>query len=182
MSNVSISVTADVKKAKKQPIPHPKEGLTKNNIAGFKQDGRHMCKRSSFELLHRETGIKPQKVVKARTRVFKSSPRTLRATVEVMETRAPNLIRFKATQNKKGVAASAWGKRKTYRGAFIGNSGRTVFARTSKTRLPIKPLYGPSVSNEMKRPYAQAIARKTIKERFPINFNQALKFNLSKLR
>ena len=130
---VSISVTADVKKAKKQLSRIQKKVLPKTISQALNKTAGNV-QTQLVRAIARETGIKPQKVVKARTRVFKSSPRTLRATVEVMETRAPNLIRFKATQNKKGVAASAWGKRKTYRGAFIGNSGRTVFARTSKTK------------------------------------------------
>ena len=44
-----------------------------------------------------------------------------------------SLIKFGARQTKKGVSAKAWGKRKIYRGAFIGggrNSGkRLVFKK-----------------------------------------------------
>jgi len=43
---------------------------------------------------------------------------------------APNLINFSAREVKSGVSANAWRNRKIYKGAFIGNQGRTVFSRT----------------------------------------------------
>jgi hypothetical protein len=43
---------------------------------------------------------------------------------------APNLINFSAREVKAGVSANAWRNRKIYKGAFIGNQGRTVFSRT----------------------------------------------------
>lgn len=56
-----------------------------------------------------------------------------------------NLIRFGARQTKKGVSAKAWGKRRTYRGAFIVKE-RTVFTRERGAgRLPIRPMYGPGI-------------------------------------
>ncbi len=40
------------------------------------------------------------------------------------------------------------GRKATYKGAFIGRNGK-VFRRLTKKRLPIKPIYGPSVSQLM---------------------------------
>lgn len=61
------------------------------------------------------------------------------------------LMAFGARQVATGVTSKAWGKRKTYKHAFIakmpgGHKG--VFVRTSKKRLPIRELYGPSLPRE----------------------------------
>ena len=51
---------------------------------------------------------------------------------------------FNPRQTAKGVTAKAWGKRKTYEGAFVSEKlGRHVYVRKTKNRLPIKKLYGP---------------------------------------
>lgn len=55
---------------------------------------------------------------------------------------SPNLGQFNATQNKVGVAATAWEGRKNYRHAFLIN-GKAV-ARVGKGRFPLKGLRGPS--------------------------------------
>lgn len=58
---------------------------------------------------------------------------------------APNLKKFRATQNKTGVAASAWERRKTYRHAFINPRTGSVVSRVGEGRFPLKGLRGPSV-------------------------------------
>lgn len=64
-----------------------------------------------------------------------------------------NLINFRARQTKKGVTASAWGKRKLYKSAFIQTMPKAgkklVMKRKGKPRLPLQQLYGPSVSNTL---------------------------------
>lgn len=64
---------------------------------------------------------------------------------------APNLRYFRPTENKVGVAATAWEGRKTYKHAFILPSGK-VIARVGKERTPTKTLYGPSVPAIFMRP------------------------------
>jgi hypothetical protein len=56
--------------------------------------------------------------------------------------RGLNLIHFNARQMGNGVSFKIRknGPRKTIRGAFIANKGRTVFIREGKKRLPIKAL------------------------------------------
>ena len=56
--------------------------------------------------------------------------------------RSINVINFKARRGKQGltVQIKKAGGRKRIAGAFIGNKGRTVFQRTGKARLPIKPV------------------------------------------
>lgn len=64
---------------------------------------------------------------------------------------SPNLKKFRPTQNKRGVAASAWEKRKTYKGAFIHPRTGSVVTRTTNKRFPLKGLRGPSVPGTFSR-------------------------------
>lgn len=63
---------------------------------------------------------------------------------------SPNLGKFRASQQKAGVAATAWERRKVYKHAFILPSGRVV-TRTTPERFPLKGLRGPSVPSIFKR-------------------------------
>lgn len=57
---------------------------------------------------------------------------------------------FSPTQLKRGVKASPWGQRRLFESTFIVKSlGGHVWKRTSKRRLPIEKLYGPSIPKEM---------------------------------
>ena len=85
----------------------------------------------------------PQRDVRKRITVRGASPSRLEAIIEAYPY-APNLGQFRATQNKVGVAASAWEKRKTYKHAFKLPSGKVV-TRTTNKRYPLKGLRGPSV-------------------------------------
>jgi hypothetical protein len=88
---------------------------------------------------------------------------------------SPNLIRYQARQVKAGVSARAWGQRKVYKGAFIGNKGRTVFKRATKERLPLKALHGPSVPKEFVATKTRSAMDAKIKERFVPEFESALR-------
>jgi hypothetical protein len=101
--------------------------------------------------LSRSTGIKPQAAIRDRLPIKQASPDRLAAEIGV-HAYTPNLVRFAARQTRAGVSASAWGKRKVYRGTFLGNNGRTVFKRAGKARLPIKPVYGPRLAKEFVEP------------------------------
>ena len=55
--------------------------------------------------------------------------------------RSANVIAFNARQLPGGVSVVIRkGNRKTIKGSFIGNKGRTVFKRVGKARLPIQPV------------------------------------------
>ena len=59
---------------------------------------------------------------------------------------------FKPSQFSYGVRARVWGKRQTYRAAFIiAKYGGNVFHRTSRKRFPIERMFGPSIPKEMVR-------------------------------
>jgi hypothetical protein len=97
--------------------------------------------------------------------------------------RSINLINFQARQNAQGVAVKIKraGGRKTIKGAFIGNKGRTVFKRRGKSRLPIDPLQTidvPMMFNTRK--INNAVVRK-IKEKFPAIWEREVRFYTQRL-
>ncbi len=95
-----------------------------------------------------------------------------------------SLIHFGARQRKAGVSASAWGLRKIYKGTFIGkgqgSAATQVFARTSKDRLPIKKLYGPSIPKIITDAAIKRNVRSTINKRLPIEFERDLAWRVSR--
>ena len=101
-----------------------------------------------------------------------------------IKSRYLNVIEFGARQTKKGVSAKVWGKRKVYRGAFIGsgrNSGKQlVFKKRKNAPKRIEALHGASLPREFERQDMAKIFNKKIKTRFPILFKRALDFHLMK--
>jgi hypothetical protein len=99
---------------------------------------------------------------------------------------APNLIRFtqqSRAQARKGagVRANAWRKTKVYPGTFIGNKGRTVFAREGAGRdASLKSVRGPSVPREFIRDHTLTAINETVGTRFPLELGRALNALLRK--
>lgn len=136
-------------------------------------------------------------------KIKRSTRKTLVATISVKGRHIP-LIAFKARKAKGGVIATAWGKRKLYKGAFIAKvpSGhKGVFKRTGARRgdikqvkkganvgqryrpqLSIGELFGPSVSSVFKDVEVATVMRDVVKVKFPKVFEKELKFRLSKLK
>ena len=86
---------------------------------------------------------------------------------------------------KKGVSAKIWGKRKIYRGAFIGsgrNSGKQLVFKKSRRKKGIEAVHGASLPREFERQNMAKIFNKTINKRFPILFKRALDFHLMKAK
>lgn len=137
-------------------------------------------RKEGVQELSKETGIK-QKNIRQQVVIRKSNFNTLSATIKASGSH-PNLIRFNAKQTKKGVSAAPWKKRRVFPGSFIGNQGRTVFKRVGKSRLPIKPLFGPSIPREFIRDKTIKLFNTTGINRFREVFPRELKFQLSKGR
>ena len=82
------------------------------------------------------------------------------------------------------MSVKVWGKRKIYRGAFIGsgrNSGkRLVFRQHEDDPKKAVALHGASLPREFERQDMAKIFNKKIKTRFPILFKRALDFYLMK--
>ena len=89
--------------------------------------------------------------------------------------RAINLINFQARQTRAGLTAKIkrQGGRKVVASAgFIGNKGRTAFARVGKTRLPIKPLQTVDVPQMFNARRVNAPVVAFIKRKFPELFER----------
>lgn len=127
----------------------------------------------------KETGFKV-KQVRDHLDLTKSTWRTLTGRI-VAKRHSPNLIRYGAIQTKKGVKAKPYRKRRLYPNTFIANQGRTVFVRTSKKRLPIRPVYGPSVRGEFIRDYIRRVYIAKGAARWRIELNAAIQYYLSKI-
>ena len=122
-------------------------------------------------IVAKEAGLKARDVAD-RMRLFKSTYKTLAATVEAFGG-AFNLARFKSRETKQGITATAWGKRKVYRGTFFAFGKRTVFVRSTEKRLPIRPVYGPSVPGTLAQDRIEREVQDHIEQRWPINLEQA---------
>lgn len=135
---------------------------------------------AAVRTLAKETGLK-QKDVREKVARIRAARNKLEAVI-IATGRAFNLIRFKAKQTKKGVKASAWGRRKLYKGTFIANKGRTVFKRVGKNRKDIKPVHGPRIPREFVQQTNMKAMKDVASKRWPINFSADLKYYLSKIK
>jgi len=103
-----------------------------------------------------------------------------------IKSRYKNVIEFGARQTKKGVSAKVWGKRKVYRGTFIGsgrNSGKQlVFKKSKRNPKRIEALHSASLPREFERQDMAKIFNKKIKTRFPILFKRAVEFQMLKAK
>lgn len=93
------------------------------------------------------------------------------------------LIHFNARPVKAGVSHTAWAGRKLAKGVFIvklKSGHRGVFKRTSKKRLPIKELWGPSVPKVMADEALAGALQRFGGERLEREMRQNLKFYVEK--
>jgi hypothetical protein len=96
--------------------------------------GRTHVKRA----LTKQTGIKYGAVDKAMATV-RATPATLTYTLKARGDET-NIAWFGGVQRRKGVSAAPWNKRRIFRHSFIVPRFGRAFIRTSKSRLPIRPL------------------------------------------
>lgn len=77
------------------------------------------------------------------------------------------------TRGGGGVSSSAFGKRRIYPGTFLSKSGKTALKRIGKSRLPVRPVWGPGIRREFNRhrPEIETVAR----QRFRPNMVDALR-------
>ena len=176
-----IDVKADVRRAQRQ-LGNDRGAVTKAAARALTRTADQV-RSAAVKELARETGLK-QKDVRVALKRIRAKPRNLISAV-VATGRAVNLIRFTRQTREQarragGVIANAWGKKRLYRGSFIGNVGRTVFRRTSAARLPIAALHGPSIPREMAREKIAKHLKAVVRTRWPINFAADLKFFLNR--
>ena len=95
--------------------------------------------------------------------------------------RSANVIGFAARKADDGVSVMiSRGKRKTIKGAFIGNKGRTVFRRVGKARLPINSVRTIDVPQMFNTRRINAAVVSAMRGRFPGIFQRELAYALSR--
>jgi hypothetical protein len=105
--------------------------------------GRTKVKRA----LVKQTGIKYGAVDKAMATI-RATPATLTYALKARGDET-NIAWFGGVQRRKGVSAAPWNKRRIFALSFIVPSFGRAFIRTSKNRLPIRPLYGSNPAREL---------------------------------
>lgn len=155
MSDFELDIKLDVEQVKRELRYVQKEVIDKAASRAINRTAAKI-QTSARREVSKKIGL-PQKVFKKNLSIsIKATPRSLYANV-LAKGKELNLIEFVtpakkvvgAFRKKKGVTAKPYGKKKEFKGAFIGrgkNSGKTlVYMRTSKKREPIKVMYGPSI-------------------------------------
>lgn len=113
--------------------------------------GRTQVKRA----LVKQTGIKYSAIDKAVLTV-RSTPATLTYALKARGDET-NIAWFGGAQRRKGVSAAPWNKRRIFARSFIVPRFGRAFVRTSKSRLPIRPLYGPNLARELVKDSSAAV-------------------------
>ena len=98
----------------------------------------------------------------------------------------PSKKKVGAFRKKKGVISKPYGKKREFKGAFIGkgkNSGKLlVFQRTSKKRDSIKAMYGPSIPKTFIQKEIIKVIKKEAGGTWKKEFAHNLKYYLGKIK
>jgi len=178
---MEVKVNSNFKKALRDIGNVPRKYVQKAMVTALNKVGAEVVTQAKKELAG-ATGLK-QNIVAKKTKQDKAKKGEETYSIHI-KSRYLNVIEFGARQTKKGVSAKVWGKRKVYRGAFIGsgrNSGKQlVFKKRKNAPKRIEALHGASLPREFERQDMAKIFNKKIKTRFPILFKRALEFHLMK--
>ena len=180
---MEVKVNSNFKKALRDIGNVPRKYVQKAMVTALNKVGAEVVTQAKRELKD-ATGLKAGVVAK---KIKKDKARRGDEEYSIfIKSRYLNVIEFGARQTKRGVSAKAWGKRKIYRGAFIGggrNSGkRLVFKKLKDNPKRIEALHGASIPREFHRQDRESIFKKKIKNRFPILFKRAVEFHMLKAR
>jgi hypothetical protein len=178
---IKINVEADIKAMSKHLRWSQREVIPKASSRAL-NDVAAKAKTASAKSIAKGAGIK-QKAFKKSIVVVKSTWGKLTAMVISDRWRA-NLIEYTSTrQTKRGVASTAWGKRKTYKGTFIAtmkNGKRLVMARKGSARLPIKSIWGASIPKVFAEQATKQAMDQAVRSNFKKRFKHHIAFYLSK--
>ena len=180
---MEVKVNSNFKKALRDIGNVPRKYVQKAMVTALNKVGAEVVTQAKKELAG-ATGLKQKVVNKG---ISKDKARRNDNTYSIfIKSRYLNVIEFGARQTKRGVSANVWGKRKIYRGAFIGsgrNSGKQlVFKKRSDNPKKIRALHGASLPREFYRQDMESIFKKKIKTRFPILFKRAVEFQMLKAK
>jgi len=180
---MEVKVNNNFKKALREIGNVPRKYVQKAMVTALNKVGAEVFTQAKRELKD-ATGLKVGVVAKG---MKKDKARRNDNTYSIfIKSRYKNVIEFGARQTKKGVSAKVWGKRRIYRGAFIGggrNSGkRLVFKKLKDNPKRVEALHGASLPREFYRKDMEKIFNKKIKNRFPILFKRAVEFQMLKAK
>jgi len=180
---MEVKVKSNIKEAMRNLSNVPKKYVQKALVTSLNKVGAEVFTQAKKELAE-ATGLKQGVVGK---KIKKDKVRRGDETYSIhIKSRYLNVIEFGARETKKGVSAKVWGKRRVYKGAFIGsgrNSGKQlVFGKSKRKKNKLKALHGASLPREFHREDMAKIFNKKIKTRFPILFKRALDFHLMKAK
>jgi len=180
---MEVKVNNNFKKALRDIGNVPRKYVQKAMVTALNKLGAEVVTQAKRELKD-ATGLKAGVVAK---KIQKDKARRNDNTYSIfIKSRYLNVIEFGARQTKRGVSANVWGKRKIYRGAFIGggrNSGkRLVFKQAEDNPKRAVALHGASLPREFHRQDMESIFKKKIKNRFPILFKRAVEFQMLKAK
>jgi hypothetical protein len=129
-------------------------------------DTAKSAKAKAASVIAKHTGLR---VGVVKTRIFNDHVAVGDYEVAVRSSRKPiPLIEFPTTQTATGVSTRAWGKQQIIQHAFIATmkSGhRGAFRRETKSRLPIKELWGPTIFGTFATKEVQSVISDTMKAR-----------------
>ena len=180
---MEVKVNSNFKKALRDIGNVPRKYVQKAMVTALNKVGAEVVTQAKRELKE-ATGLKAGVVAK---KIKKDKARRGDEEYSIfIKSRYLNVIEFGAKKTKKGVSANVWGKRKIYRGAFIGsgrNSGkRLVFKQAEDNPKRAVALHGASLPREFERQGMAKIFKKKIKTRFPILFKRAVEFQMMKAK
>ena len=180
---MEIKINNTVKQAVKNVSKIHKKYVPKAMVTALNKMGKEVMTQAKRELKD-ATGLKAGVVAK---KIKKDKARRGDEEYSIfIKSRYLNVIEFGARQTKRGVSAKVWGKRKIYRGVFIGsgrNSGKQlVFKKRKDNPKRIEALHGASLPREFVRQDMEKILNKKIKTRFPILFKRAVEFQMLKAK
>ena len=180
---MEVKVNSNFKKALRDIGNVPRKYVQKAMVTALNKVGAEVVTQAKKELAG-ATGLKQKVINKG---ISKDQARRGDEEYSIwIKSRYKNVIEFGAKKTKKGVTANVWGKRRIYRGAFIGsgrNSGkRLVFKKRTDNPKKIRALHGPSLPREFHRQDMESIFKKKIKTRFPILFKRAVEFQMMKAK
>ena len=180
---MEVKVNSNFKKALRDIGNVPRKYVQKAMVTALNKVGAEVFTQAKRELRD-ATGLKAGVVAKG---LKKNKARRGDEEYSIwIKSRYKNVIEFGAKQTKKGVTANVWGKRRIYRGAFIGsgrNSGKQlVFKQAKDNPKRAEALHGASLPREFHRQDMESIFKKKIKTRFPILFKRAVEFHLMKAK
>jgi len=188
---IGLDIRADVRKTERWLTRVQKKAVPKAASMAINRVAITVRK-ESVRGISKATSLKQKRVREAVVIAVKARRTNLVAVVQARP-KGINLIEFvtrgkqvpSAFRRKAGVSAKAWGERKVYKGSFVGrgrNSGKPlVFARTSAQPKPLKTIHGPSIPRTFVQEEINRVMVATASRRWPIEFDRALRFALSRV-